>query len=87
WYDEFLSLGVAQGKQAGQKSTSSAKNSRKSSVKASPKADVDEDRESAEVFPAWMDRDFERSKKASQTVAAKRGKSLKVFKGLDMKGI
>lgn len=69
------------------KKASSAKSSRKSSAKASKQVDAEIKLEQAEVFPEWMQRRFEGSRKASQTLATKRGKSLKVFKGLDMKGI
>ncbi|XVJ58230.1 MAG: hypothetical protein HEQ23_02055 [Tepidisphaera sp.] len=43
--------------------------------------------EEAESFPAWMEKRFERAKKSSQKLAKARGDTLKVVKGVDMKGV
>jgi hypothetical protein len=43
--------------------------------------------EEAESFPAWMEKRFERAKKSSQKLAKARGDTLKVVRGVDMKGV
>jgi len=43
--------------------------------------------EETELFPKWMEKRFERAKKSSQKLARARGDTLKVVKGVDMKGV
>ena len=43
--------------------------------------------EETESFPKWMDQRFQRAKKSSQKLAKARGDTLKVVKGVDMKGV
>jgi hypothetical protein len=51
-----------------------------------PESALDELAQLAQA-PAWIKRRMQLSKKALQEIASKRGKSLKVYKGLDTLGI
>jgi hypothetical protein len=71
------------------KMASSAAKSRRSSAKASARNNGEIDSEKTELrnAPDWVKKRFELSRTALRKVAAKRGKHLKVYPGLDMEGV